>query len=219
MIGGRGPVLAVDASGTRPCAALLGPDGEPWGEWRQAAGTRGTAQLGVAVGQLLAARGLGTHSLGGLAVGLGPGSYTGLRASIALVRGLAFAAQRPVAGVVSFAAVARAVLRRRPEARGVIVLLDARRGEAQRADYARGPDGVHEIKSPHLLSSVDAGALADDHESCIFVVRDEDPEGYDVAALGRQRLLAGGDAPATLLPLYLKRSHAEIAHDERARRP
>ena len=47
------------------------------------------------------------------------------------------------------------------------------------------------------------------------MIREPVPDAYDVAALGRERLAAGGDDPADVRPLYLKRSHAEIAFDER----
>ena len=217
-----GPVLAVDAS-VRPVVSLLGPDGEPWGLWEQTPGTRGTAGLAVEAARLLEARELAVTDLGGLAVGLGPGSYTGLRAAIAFVRGLAWPAGLPQAGVVSFAAQARAVLRDDPAVQTVTVLQDARRGEAYRADYARDTDAEggaepRETAPPRLVPSAEADDLRTDPSAGIFVVRDGTPDGYDVAALGRRRLLAGGDDPATLLPLYLKRSHAEIALEERARR-
>ena len=50
------------------------------------------------------------------------------------------------------------------------------------------------------------------------VVREPVPDAYDVGRLGRARLARGGDDPAVVLPLYLKRSQAEIALEERQRR-
>ena len=217
----EGPVLAVDASGPRPTVALLGPDAEAWGCWTQVAGRRGTAQLAVETGKLLEARSLAVADLAGLAVGIGPGSYTGLRAAIAFVRGLAHPKGLPIAAIESFAAAARGVLRTQPDVREVAVLLDARRDECYRADYRRAQDGSGDpepTSPPRLVPAVEAEALVTIPASGIFVVREPDPEGYDVAALGRRRLMAGGDDPATVLPLYLKRSHAEIALEERQRR-
>ena len=71
--------------------------------------------------------------------------------------------------------------------------------------------------APRLVPSSEVEALGDSTASQI-IVREPDPDGYDVAALGRRRLVAGGDAPATVLPLYLKRSHAELALEERTHR-
>jgi tRNA threonylcarbamoyl adenosine modification protein YeaZ len=214
-----GPVLALEASTLRPGAALLGPGGEPWGCWQQAEGERGTAPLAAAAAELLAARGLSVSDLLGVAVGTGPGSYTGTRAAIAFARALVFAGGGRIAGVPSVAAAARGELRRRPDARGVIVLVDARRGEVYRADYARAADsdagaGARELLPPRLVAGDDAAPASTEF---VFVIREPVPDPYDVAAVGRGRLTLGGDDPVAVLPLYLKRSHAEIVFDERVR--
>jgi len=213
-----GAVLAVDASSARPCVALLGPADERWGLWEQQPPARGTARLGAAAAELLAARGLRPADLLGFAVGTGPGSYTGLRAAIALARGLAFAAGRPLAGVPSVEAAARSVLRERSDADEVVVVIDARRGECYRADYGRAADGVVERGPPRLAPVAEVEALDAERVSGRIVVREPFPDGYDVAGLGRRRLAAGGDDPASVLPLYLKRSHAELAFEQRSER-
>ncbi len=239
-----GPVLAVDAS-ARPVVALVGPAGEPWGVWEQEPGRRGTAELAVRAAALLEARGLGPADLAGVAVGIGPGSYTGLRAAIAFARGLTWSAGLPLAAVVSTEAAALAALRAYPSATDVTVVLDARRDECYRADYRRvaeaaraddaaadastdaaaadadaprAPTRVEETAPPRLVPSDEVAALEASTDSSRIVVREPHPDGYDVAALGRRRLSTGGDPPAAVLPLYLKRSHAEIALEERARR-
>jgi tRNA threonylcarbamoyl adenosine modification protein YeaZ len=196
--------------------ALTGPAGERWGLWTQEAGRRGTAELAIRAGELLEARGLAVADLGGVAVGIGPGSYTGLRAAIAFVRGLTHPGRLPLAGVVSVEAAALASFRAHAEALTVTVVLDARRDECYRADYRRDGAWLTECGAPRLVPAAEIEALGESTASKI-IVREPDPEGYDVAALGRRRLMAGGDPPATVLPLYLKRSHAEIALEERAR--
>ena len=223
-----GPVLALEASTLRASAALLGPDGEPWGEWSQAEAQTGTAALAAAAGRLLDARGLRAADLLGVAVGLGPGSYTGTRATVAFARGLAFAGGVRLAGVPSCAAAARGEFRRNPAAQTVIVLVDARRGEVCRADYRRGDvvaeavtgaalvgaNGLPlESPAPCLVSGPEGDPTPPD--SSVIVLREPIPAAYDVAAVGRRRLLLGGDPPEVVLPLYLKRSHAEIVFDER----
>ena len=230
-----GPILALEASTLRASAALLGPAGEPWGEWQQDEAQIGTAALAAAAGRLLEARGLRAADLLGVAVGLGPGSYTGTRASIAFARGLCFASGARLAGVPSSAAAARGEFRRNATAQTVIVLVDARRGEVCRADYRRGDvvadsfgscspvaaaalvgaNGLPlESRAPCLVSGPEADPRSAD--SSLIVLREPIPAAYDVAAVGRPRLLLGGDPPEVVLPLYLKRSHAEIVFDERA---
>ena len=159
-----GPVLALDASTAAASVALIGPAGEPWGVWKQAAGLRGTTHLAVAAGALLAARGLSPAELAGVTVGTGPGSYTGTRAAIALARGLALPGAVPVAGVPSTAAAARAALRSDPRLRRVVVLIDARRGECYRADYERSelPPGLVERHAPRLVADPDAMPAQED---------------------------------------------------------
>jgi tRNA threonylcarbamoyl adenosine modification protein YeaZ len=216
-------VLALEASTLRPGAALLGPDGERWGCWTEPSGRRGTATLAAAAGELLSAAGLSARELLGVVVGTGPGSYTGTRSAIALARGLCFAADVRLAGVPSVAAAARGALVADPALQRVVVLVDARRGESYRADYERAAGrspsddplwraGLIERAPPRLVAArdTDVEELPD-----ISLIREPVPDPYDVAAVGRERLLAGGDDPAAVLPLYLKRSHAEIVFDER----
>ncbi len=207
------PVLGLDASTLRPSAALVAADGERLESWCAAEGTRGTAALAAAVGELLAARGLSVTDLAGVAVGTGPGSYTGLRSAIALARALVLPSGARLAAVPSVAAAAWGQLREHAELDEVTVVLDARRGELYRADYRRSPDQlVSTVLAPCLVRADDALPPL---TPARLVVREPLPDAYDVAVLGRARLVAGGDDPAAVLPLYLKRSHAEIALEER----
>jgi len=203
-----------------PSLALAGPGEQPLGHWTAPQGTRGTAGLAAAAAELLDAAGLRAADLLGLVVGIGPGSYTGTRAAIALARGIAFPSGLPIVGVPSVAAAARSALREDPTLQRVVVLIDARRGEVYRADYTRagaseGPL-AHEEQPPRLVAAADAEARTGASAAAgLSVIREPVPDAYDVAALGRQRLEAGGDDPATVRPLYLKRAHAEIVFDER----
>jgi tRNA threonylcarbamoyl adenosine modification protein YeaZ len=216
----NGPVLAIEASSLAPSLALAGPGEEPLGHWQAPEGARGTAMLAAAAAELLDAAGLKAADLMGVVVGTGPGSYTGTRAAIALARGIAFPGGLPIAGVPSVAAAARAALREDPQLEHVVVLIDARRGEVYRADYTRagaseGPIAQEE-QPPRLVAEADAEPAADASTGAgLSVIREPVPDAYDVAALGRERLAAGGDDPAGVRPLYLKRAHAEIVFDER----
>ena len=83
-----------------------------------------------------------------IAVGIGPGSFTGLRIGIATARGLAQARGLPLAGVGTLAALGRAIRGRDREGRGALAVLDARRGEAFAALF--GPEG-DELWPPSVL--------------------------------------------------------------------
>ncbi|HEY0467988.1 MAG TPA: tRNA (adenosine(37)-N6)-threonylcarbamoyltransferase complex dimerization subunit type 1 TsaB [Polyangiaceae bacterium] len=85
--------------------------------------------------QLLADAGWPKSSVDRLAVGVGPGSFTGLRAGIALAEGLSVGLDRPLWGVGSLLAMARGALTEYPGP--CCALLDARRSELFAAVYDR----------------------------------------------------------------------------------
>jgi tRNA threonylcarbamoyladenosine biosynthesis protein TsaB len=91
-------ILALDAALAR-CAAAVVVDGVVVAA-RQADATRGhAALLPVMASEVLAEAGLAAISLDLVAVTVGPGSFTGIRAGLALAHGIAVAAGAPVIGV------------------------------------------------------------------------------------------------------------------------
>ena len=87
---------------------------------------------------LLAEAGLGRHALDAIAVGRGPGAFTGVRLAISLAQGMALALDRPVVTVSSLAALALEA----PEGEGAILaVIDARMGEIYAASYRRHGNG------------------------------------------------------------------------------
>ena len=109
-------ILAFDTATDVATSALV-DDGEVLGERASRAVT-----LLEDVDALLRQAGARTGDLQGLAVGTGPGSFTGLRVGLATARGLALSLGLPVAGVSTLDALAAG-------APGALPVIDARRGE------------------------------------------------------------------------------------------
>lgn len=88
---------------------------------------------------LLAELGLSRHALDGIAVGRGPGAFTGVRLAISLAQGMAMALDIPVVTVSSLAALA---MEAPEDDNPVLAVIDARMGEIYSAAYRRGDDGL-----------------------------------------------------------------------------
>lgn len=162
------------------------------------------------VQRALEAAGLQRADLDALAVGLGPGSYTGIRRILALAQGWHLARRIPVFGVSSVEACA--VVAWQERLRGsVVIVVDAQRGELYAALYELDEAGCREVIPLQIVSVAEARALAETHSAVI--VGPEAPRWFaegrvlfpSAAAVG---MLAVGrstvTAPEHLEPIYLR---------------
>lgn len=87
---------------------------------------------------LLAEAGIGRLALDAIAVGRGPGAFTGVRLGVSLAQGMALALDLPVITISSLAALA---LEAPEEDTAILAVIDARMGEIYAACYRRDGNG------------------------------------------------------------------------------
>ena len=193
-----------------------------------------TRLLGIA-DELLAGAGIGWSALERIAVGRGPGTFTGLRVGVATARGLAQSLGIELVGVSSLRALAEPRLHSAQGSPRVLAVLDARRGEAFVAAYERtGPDGgsTAELVAPVALvpeqlrdvvgqgdgwEAIGDGAVhfrGELESSGMSVPPDASPlhllSAEAICELGA-RAPAGAQEGKAILPEYGRRPDAEIA--------
>jgi len=104
---------------------------------------------------LLAEAGIARSQLDAIAVGRGPGAFTGVRLAIAIAQGIALALDRPIAGVSTLAALAM-----QGSGERILAAIDARMGEVYLGAFERRTDGMHLLGS-ELVAKPDAAAIPD----------------------------------------------------------
>ncbi len=110
-------------------------------------------RLPGALKELLDASELKLPDVEGYAVGLGPGSFTGLRIGLATWKGLAYANRRPIAGASSLGALALEAAPGAPPGVLLVPLLDARKGELYAGFYrTTAGEGVKAVAPEAALS-------------------------------------------------------------------
>jgi tRNA threonylcarbamoyladenosine biosynthesis protein TsaB len=223
---GAGPILGID-TGLQLAAASIISDGRVVAE-RSASASSHCAGLPGQIGELLEFAGLSLSDLRGFAIGLGPGSYTGLRVGLSYVKGLAAVLAIPVAGVPSLDALANAAaaLKSSPAGSFVCPVVDARKGEIYTALYRVGVDALEKVIDdlvtaparfrPALEGDLllvgdakvrDAASVLDTSDVRIGVldVGEIASLGRFVAALGAARIARGeSDMLALLEPRYVR---------------
>ena len=195
-------IIALESASSDPSLALATRDGsafatDAWeGEGRQA------SELLPHLLVLLARAGRGLGETDAIAVGIGPGSFTGLRVSMSLAKGLALALEVPLVGVPSL----DAWLAAEPAARAAIARAGAQdafllmRGEAvprvvAGAELARlvGPSPV--VASSELASAFAIAEALSPRRAAAAVA---------LSASRRLTEAPGGDDLERLEPWYLR---------------
>lgn len=216
-------ILALDTA-ARTAASLALFDGERiWAEETWRSDQQHTVELLPRIDRAVRAARLKPDALTGVAVALGPGSYTGLRVALSVAKGMALAGGLPVVGIPTLEIVAHP---HRHQPLPVCAFVPAGRGRISWAFYGRVEGGWGRAGDVHLGSIAE---LAQTVAEATFFVGEMAGETRDalraalgdkahlatpalalrragvLAELGWARLSRGDvDDVATLSPLYLR---------------
>jgi tRNA threonylcarbamoyladenosine biosynthesis protein TsaB len=227
-------VLAVDTATPRASVAVC--RGEDVLARASSDGTKNHSEtlLGSMVSVLHEARiSLGDVTL--LAVGLGPGAFTALRVGITTMKALSFGLSIPLVGISTLDVMAAGVTETMPTYRGdVAPVIDARKGEVYTALFRIGDDGkvvrigeYRAIPREEFCRMVEPDVLvlgrgvtlfSREEQRTMTIARESiwDPDSSLLAKSARTLFQekGGGTDPEEIVPLYVRRSDAEINRDK-----
>ena len=221
-------LLAIDTA-TQSCSVAVTNEGALSAELTIVKSQTHSKHLMELIHSVLEIAGFHVADLDGLAVTIGPGSFTGLRIGISTIKGLAYALARPVVGISTLEALAWQC---GPTSYLICPLLDARKGEVYGAKYAFNEGQLIQKTAPR--ATVPEAAVEDLKSPCVFIgtgarLYRQDivaamgrlahfvPEGQNmirassVAFLSMPRFEANDtDEVAGLVPHYIRKSDAEL---------
>lgn len=177
--------------------------------------------------------------LDGIAVSIGPGSFTGLRIGLSVAKGLCFASRKPLTAVGTLEAVAYDSWRREitHDALHILSLIDARRDELYAALYQISSGGLKEVIPPAAFRLEDIYGMTSDLQKLfvagpgsekfrkfiekvetkrgsayiIPVAGQSDASAAGVAFLGAENLKRGKtESVDSLEPLYVKEFYTVV---------
>jgi tRNA threonylcarbamoyladenosine biosynthesis protein TsaB len=216
-------LLAVDTSGKHGSIALArcGPgDACEVTEVVALAGGTFSAELVPQIAALLETHGFSNSDIGAFAVVAGPGSFTGLRISLTVIKALAEVLAKPIAAVSLLEVVATA-----SHARGrVTAAIEAGRNEVFLGEYEFGSTGTRAIRQrlltreewlesagEQIIVTPDFSIAEAARANGLRVNEVERPRSDGVAQLGWKKIAAGETvSPEALEANYIGRSEAEL---------
>jgi tRNA threonylcarbamoyladenosine biosynthesis protein TsaB len=222
-------VLGIETS-TRHASIAIASENEVVASYELGRGRSQDEVLMPAAQRMLADAELSWSQLGGVAVGLGPGLFTGLRVGVATAKALAQSLSIQIAGLSSLDVLAYTV---RYTRRTICTCVDARRKEVFWAFYRPVPGGVQRIKDfrcapvEHCVSEIEArgeqvlvvgnGPYLYPHsferarDVEVAGVADSTPTAIPLTELAVARLLReDSDRLIDVKPLYIRRTDAEM---------
>lgn len=214
-------VLGIDTSGYANAVGVVDGD-RVLADFTYEAKTDSLEQIVANIDATLRSAGLAFEDVEGIGLGLGPGSWTGIRVGVTVGKILAFSTGKPVAGVPTLEALAYSA---RHESALICAVISVGTGDAVYAAGYRsgtrvGEYYVGDVKGLTRLLTGPAALVGNGSQAYTRIVKQESgmnikaveatPGGAAVACLAEQRLERGEkDDVLSLTPLYLKESTAK----------
>lgn len=225
-------ILAIDTATLSSSIALL-EDGRILAELNVHTGKTHSERLVPQIVELLRCAGVARKDLRGIAVSIGPGSFTGLRIGLGTAKALAYGLGVPILGVNTLEGLAANVMMT-----GVVLspLLDAQKGNVYQGLYEWRSEGLAALAPVEILPLEAAvsraaayekpGVLLGEMNGCVdFALPDKVsvapahlafPRAASIAMLAGKRFdLGEKDDVFALQPYYLRRSEAEVLWEQR----
>lgn len=215
------PVLALDTC-TEKCSVALLSEGRIGAELSLKVQSGHAGMLLKLIDSLLDMAGCPPANVDLIAVGRGPGSFTGIRIGIATAKGLATALVCPLKGVCSLDAMVRAAM---PAGLPIMPVMDARKGEVFCALYsATGerqsaylnipPEKIRDyVSGPTLFLGNGLELYADLLANVLGPAFQPAPEALwypKAAVIGAMASASPDQAEADVNPLYIRASDADL---------
>ena len=228
-------ILAIDTASSVSSVAVAS-EGKLQAEVTVEAGRTHSETLLSHIEGALSFAGVERSALRGVAVSIGPGSFTGLRIGLATAKAIAYGLGIPLVGVSTLAALALAVPV--PDVH-TLVLMDAQKGNAYAGLYEWRAGNLYEVRPVRVAPLAEAiveaaelgkpvlltGELVLKKRARLGNLPDNvtlapahllTARASHVAWLGIARLAAGErDDLMTLEPFYIRRSEAEVLWEKR----
>jgi tRNA threonylcarbamoyladenosine biosynthesis protein TsaB len=226
-------ILGIETATEQISVAIGGHEGVI-ARFEVARGRRHAEILTPAIAFVTEQADIGLDELGLIAVGVGPGLFTGMRVGLAAAKALALALRLPMIGISSLDLLA---FPHRGSDKVIVPVIDARKGEVFYAMYRQVPGGVQRVAPPTvgpvdelvgdlLARSQDVLCLGDgahryreeilDGFHC-EIGDDLHPSAAPLVQLAHARALREEwVSPAEIAPLYLRQPDAQINWTTRA---
>jgi tRNA threonylcarbamoyladenosine biosynthesis protein TsaB len=221
------PAIALETSARSGSVALVNDDGTVLAEEQSPQDLKHAAALISILDSLTKRHGWTPRDIRELYVSAGPGSFTGLRVGITAAKTLALSLDAKIVAVPTTDVLARNAP---PDARNILIVLDAKRGQIFTARYTQQGGDITQDEPAHLdtlaamlaraprpvhligegLPYHRAALPADDPQIILTPEASWRPRAGTVAHLGHQLARANHFTdPDHLTPLYLRRPEAE----------